>query len=90
MLEFLDDVVDELGTRAEVEYAQTILEGGSSADRQLRVYRETGDILSVVHHLVRETAEGCCDEPRSPRRSGSPGAPRRRARGGSARRGEMA
>ena len=31
---FLDDMLDELGTRKEVEYAYRILEEGSSAQRQ--------------------------------------------------------
>ena len=39
---FVDDVVDELGSRAEVEYAYRILSEGSSADRQLATYRRTG------------------------------------------------
>ena len=55
---FIDDVVDELGSRAEVEYAFKILEEGSSADRQLRKYRETGDLKAVVDQLVAETLEG--------------------------------
>jgi glutamate---cysteine ligase / carboxylate-amine ligase len=55
---FIDDVVDELGTRNEVAYAYRILEEGSSADRQLQTYRETGDFNAVVDRLVRETAEG--------------------------------
>jgi carboxylate-amine ligase len=55
---FLGDVLDELGTRKEVEYAFTILEQGSSADRQLKVYKETGDLKAVVDHLIRETEEG--------------------------------
>lgn len=54
---FLDDVVDELGSRQEVEYALRILEEGSSADRQLAVFRETGDVKAVVDHLIRETEE---------------------------------
>jgi carboxylate-amine ligase len=59
MLEwFVDDVVDELGSRREVEYAFQIMRGGTSADRQLEVYRETGDLRSVVDRLVAETAEG--------------------------------
>ena len=40
---FLDDVVDELGSRSEVEYALTLLKGGSSSARQLAVYEETDD-----------------------------------------------
>jgi glutamate---cysteine ligase / carboxylate-amine ligase len=55
---FIDDVVDELGTRSEVEYAFKIMEEGSSADRQLRKYRETGDMKQVVDQLVAETLEG--------------------------------
>jgi carboxylate-amine ligase len=55
---FLRDVVDELGSRKEVEYALTILSGGTSSDRQVAEYRRTGDLKSVVDLLVRETAEG--------------------------------
>jgi carboxylate-amine ligase len=59
MLEwFVDDVVDELGSRREVEYALRILDEGTSADRQLAVYRNTGKLHDVVDLLIRETAEG--------------------------------
>jgi carboxylate-amine ligase len=60
LLELIDDVVDELGTRQEIEYVHTILNEGTSADRQLRVYRETGDLKAVVDKLAEETVEGCC------------------------------
>jgi len=55
---FIGDIVDELGSRKEVEYAYTILETGSSADRQLATYRRTGDLRDVVDQLVRETRLG--------------------------------
>jgi carboxylate-amine ligase len=55
LLAFVDDVLDELGSREEVSYVQTILAEGTSADRQLRVYKETGDLKAVVEHVVRET-----------------------------------
>ena len=58
---FVDDVVDELGSRREVEYALRILEEGTSADRQLARYRETGDLKSVVDLVIAETAEGVVD-----------------------------
>ena len=58
LLEFVDDVVDELGSREEINYIYTILENGSSADRQLRVYKETGDLRAVVDMLIKETIEG--------------------------------
>jgi carboxylate-amine ligase len=60
---FLDDVLDELGTRKEVEYAYNILKEGSSADRQLATYRRTGDLKAVVDQVVRETMEGVSDRP---------------------------
>jgi carboxylate-amine ligase len=58
---FLDDVLDELGSRKEVEYAFRILEEGSSAERQLAVFEETGDLKAVVDSLIAETAEGVVD-----------------------------
>src|SRR5690348_12044826 len=57
LLEFVDDVVDELGSRREVEYVRKILAEGTSAERQLAVYRQTGDLRAVVQWLVEETRE---------------------------------
>jgi carboxylate-amine ligase len=57
LLEFVDDVVDELGSRREVEHVRTILREGTSADRQLAVYKQTGDLKAVVRALVDETRE---------------------------------
>ena len=58
LLEFVDDVVDELGSREAVEYVHTVLREGTSADRQLAVFRETGDLKAVVRHIVEETSAG--------------------------------
>ena len=59
MLEwFLDDVLDELGSRKEVEYAFRILREGTSADRQLATFERTGQLTAVVDQLIEETAEG--------------------------------
>jgi len=58
MLEWVDDVVDDLGSRTEIEYARDIIQHGTSADRQLEVYEQTGDFRAVVDHVVRETQEG--------------------------------
>ena len=55
---FVEDVVDELGSRNEVEYAFEIMRTGTSADRQLRVFDETGDLRRVVDRVIAETAEG--------------------------------
>jgi glutamate---cysteine ligase / carboxylate-amine ligase len=58
LLEFVDDVVDDLGSRGAVEYVHTILNEGTSAERQLRVFEKTGDLKDVVRHLVAETRGG--------------------------------
>ena len=55
LLEFVDDVVDELESREAVEYVHTVLREGTSADRQLAVFRQSGDLKEVVRHLVHET-----------------------------------
>jgi len=56
---FVDDVLEELGTRKEVEHVFTILERGTSADRQLEVFEKTGDPKKVVDWLAEETLLGC-------------------------------
>jgi carboxylate-amine ligase len=58
LLELVDDVLDELEIREEVAYVHTILENGTSADRQLLTYRRTGDLNAVVDQLVAETKQG--------------------------------
>jgi len=58
LLEFVDDVLDDLGSRSAVEYVHTILREGTSADRQLRAYESTRDLKAVVRHLVQETRAG--------------------------------
>jgi carboxylate-amine ligase len=55
LVAFVDDVVDDLGSRTAVEYVHTILDEGTSADRQLKVFRETGDVRKVVDMLAAET-----------------------------------
>jgi carboxylate-amine ligase len=58
LLDFVDDVVDELGSRKALSYVHTILSEGTSADRQLQVYKQTGDLRAVVRWLVDETRAG--------------------------------
>src|SRR5881275_455749 len=57
LLIFVDDVVDNLDSRKEIEHIHTILERGTSADEQLRVYKETNDLKAVVDRLIDLTAE---------------------------------
>ena len=63
LLEFVDDVVDELGSRKEIEHVHTILARGTSADRQLQIYRETNDLKAVVDDLVMLTMENVPQSP---------------------------
>ena len=57
LLEFVDPVLDELGSRKEVEHIHTILERGTSADEQRRVFEEVGDLRAVVDRLMELTIE---------------------------------
>lgn len=59
LLAFVDDVVDELGSRTEINYIHKILQDGTSADRQLAVYHQTHDFTKVVDHLIQETMQDC-------------------------------
>ncbi len=64
--DLIDDVVDELGSREDVAYIETMLRNGTSADRQLQVYTRTlaegatehEALVAVVDHLVKETIDG--------------------------------
>jgi glutamate---cysteine ligase / carboxylate-amine ligase len=60
-LEFVDDVVDELDSREELEYIHKIVEMGSGADRQLRVFQQTGDLKKVVDYITEETEAGLAE-----------------------------
>lgn len=58
LLEFIDDVVDELGCRTEVNYVYQMLEQGSGADRQLKIYEDTKDLKKVMEYVVAQTRKG--------------------------------
>jgi len=59
LLDVVDDVLDELNLREEASYVHTILEQGTSADRQIDAYRRTQDLKAVVDHLIEETRADC-------------------------------
>jgi carboxylate-amine ligase len=58
LLAFVDDVVDELGSRNEVSYIRQILKNGTGADRQLETFKKTGDFKNVVDRIIEETNKG--------------------------------
>jgi glutamate---cysteine ligase / carboxylate-amine ligase len=51
LLDFIDDVVDELGCRDALSTIHRILEKGTGADRQLEVYKETKSLEAVVAYI---------------------------------------
>ena len=66
LLDFIDDVVDELGSRDELKTVRKVLKEGTSSDRQLAVYEQckadgASDeeaLKAVVDHLRVETMQG--------------------------------
>jgi glutamate---cysteine ligase / carboxylate-amine ligase len=58
-LAWVDDVLDDLGSREEVEYIRWILEHGTGADRQLEAWSTAGrDLQAVVNFMINETRQG--------------------------------
>src|SRR3954467_14855974 len=51
LLDFVDDVVDLLGSRHAISYVHKILEKGTGADRQMAVFRETNNLVSVADYV---------------------------------------
>ena len=59
LFEFVDGVIDDLGSRREIESLRWILDNGSGADRQLRAFHENaGDLKKVVDFICAETSHG--------------------------------
>ena len=76
-LDFVDDVVDELDSREELDYVRRILEMGTGADRQLRVFNETGDLTKVIDYIIQETKLGVADDSPAGQHSGESAAVKR-------------
>lgn len=58
-LDLVSEIAKELGTEEDLAYVHTMLKEGSSADRQLRTFADTGDLKAVVDRLAKETVAGC-------------------------------
>lgn len=64
LLVFIDDVVDDLGSRPQIDFINNILENGTGAARQLAVYKESkGDTKAVVDYIIQQTEQGLLDDP---------------------------
>lgn len=60
LLDFVDEVVDDLGTRREMNHLRELLADlrGTGADQQIAVYKETGSLQAVAHFLMQQTRQG--------------------------------
>lgn len=58
LLDFVDDVVDDLGSRAFIENTSRILEQGTGADKQLRIYEQTNDLVAVADFIQEQFLKG--------------------------------
>lgn len=58
LLDFIDDVVDDLKCREEAHYLKKIIEMGTGADRQLDVFQQSSDTKNVVDYIIEETHVG--------------------------------
>ena len=57
LLDFVDEVVDDLGSRQEMNYLRNLLEDpqGTGADRQIAMFQETGSVDAVIQFLIQQT-----------------------------------
>jgi glutamate---cysteine ligase / carboxylate-amine ligase len=60
LLDFVNDVIDDLGSRREMDYLRTLLTDpqGTGADRQIATYQRTSRLASVIHLLIQQTMQG--------------------------------
>ena len=58
LIDFVDDVIDELGNRHIIEKIPDILSKGTGADRQLAIYKETKNLKDVVDYIGKEFLSG--------------------------------
>jgi carboxylate-amine ligase len=58
LLDFVDDVVPHLGSRHAIDYVHKIMEHGTGADRQLKVYENTKSLPDVVDYIHESFLSG--------------------------------
>src|SRR5207237_5828060 len=60
LLDMVDDVLDDLGTRDDINYMRELLDDprGTGADRQIALYQQTGSLYAVSQYLIQQTLEG--------------------------------
>jgi carboxylate-amine ligase len=58
LLDFIDPVIDHLGSRHRLAHIHKILENGTGADRQLKVFEESKNLVSVVDYIRQQFLAG--------------------------------
>jgi carboxylate-amine ligase len=58
LLDFIDPVIDHLGSRHRLAYIHKILENGTGADRQLKIFEESKNLVSVVDYIRQQFLAG--------------------------------
>lgn len=58
ILDFINEEVEELGSRKEIDYVHEIMETGTGADRQLKVWEKNHSGREVVDYIIEETYRG--------------------------------
>lgn len=58
LLNFVDDVIPHLGSQHAISHVHKILEEGTGADQQLKVFQETKSLKNVVDHIHSQFLSG--------------------------------
>jgi glutamate---cysteine ligase / carboxylate-amine ligase len=58
LLDFLDPVLDHLGSRHRIAYVTKMLEQGTGADRQLAIFEQTKNLVSVAQYINSQYLHG--------------------------------
>jgi len=68
LLDFVDDVLDDLGSQREIDYLRILLDNpsGTGADRQIAIYRQTASVDAVTRYLMQQTLKGMTLQSTSP------------------------
>jgi carboxylate-amine ligase len=58
LIDFLDPVLDHLGSRHRIAYVHKMLEGGTGADRQLAVFEKEKNLTKVAEYISNQFLAG--------------------------------
>ena len=58
LLDFVDDVVPDLGSRHAISFVHNMLEQGTGADRQLKAFEKNNNLVDVVDLIHTQFLHG--------------------------------